>query len=354
MDTGVEVRVVDVAVIGAAGYAGIETVRWVLGHPRLRLAMATSGVDAGRLVADVYPALSGATDIAFTEPDLDAVAAAAAVAVLAVPHTAAMSLVPSLLRAGLTVIDLSADFRLRDVSVYERWYGETHTASGLLERAVYGLPELQRGGLHGASLVACPGCYPTASVLAAFPAFESGVAVGTRVVVDAKSGVSGAGRAPAPGTHFVAADEALTPYKVGSHRHTPEIEQALSGVAGHDISVTFTPHLVPMSRGLLSTVYLDVEKGLTTEEAVELYRGRYHAEPFIHVHEPGFMPSTGEVRGTNRASVGVHVDERTNTLVAVCAIDNLGKGSAGQGIQCLNAVLGFPETEGLDAPAPVV
>jgi len=346
--------VVDVAVIGAAGYAGIETVRWVLGHPRLNLAAATSGADAGRKISEVYPALAGATDLMFAEPDVYAIAESAAVVVLAVPHTAAMAVVPQLLRAGLTVIDLSADFRLSDPSIYERWYGEAHTAPDLLGEAVYGLPELGRSLLAGARLVACPGCYPTASVLAAFPAFESGVAVGTRVVVDAKSGVSGAGRTPAPGTHFVAADEALTPYKVGSHRHTPEMEQVLAGVAGHDVSVTFTPHLVPMSRGLLSTVYLDVEAGLTTEQAVEMYRGRYHAEPFIHVHEPGTMPSTAEVRGTNRASIGIHVDERTNTLVAVCAIDNLGKGSASQGIQCLNAVLGFPETEGLDTPGPVV
>jgi len=346
--------VVDVAVIGAAGYAGIESVRWVLGHPRLSLALATSAADAGKPIASVYPALADATSMMFSEPSISAVTDAASVAILAVPHTAAMALVPALLEAGVTVIDLSADFRLADPDTYERWYGAPHTASSLLSEAVYGLPELDRSRLAGAQLVACPGCYPTAAVLAAFPAFESGVAVGTRIVVDAKSGVSGAGRAPAAGTHFVAVDEAIAPYKVGSHRHTPEMAQALSGVAGHDVSVMFTPHLVPMSRGLLATVYLDVEEGLSTEEAVEMYRGRYHAEPFVHVRDAGLMPSTGEVRGTNRASIGLHVDESTNTLVAVCAIDNLGKGSASQGVQCLNAVLGFPETEGLDAPAPVV
>jgi len=346
--------VVDVAVIGAAGYAGVEAVRWVLGHPRLTLTMATSAADAGRRIASVYPALEHATDLVFDEPDPTAVAAAASVAVLAVPHTAALELAPVLVDAGVTVIDLSADFRLTDAAVYEAWYGVEHSAPGLLAQAVYGLPEFDRTSLAGARLVACPGCYPTATILAAFPALESGVAIGNRVVVDAKSGVSGAGRAPSPGTHFVAADESLVPYKVGSHRHTPEMEQALGTAAGHDLSVMFTPHLVPMSRGLLSTVYLDVEEGFTTAEAVELYRGRYHAEPFVHIHDAGVMPSTGEVRGSNRAAIGLHVDERTNTLVAVCAIDNLGKGSASQGIQCLNAVLGFPETEGLQIPGPVV
>lgn len=345
---------VDVAVIGAAGYAGIEAARWVLGHPQLSLTHVTSGADAGRTVADVYPQLAGASDLRFEAPDVNTITATADVALLAVPHTAALELVPELLREGLTVIDMSADFRLSDPAIYEQWYGVPHCASQLLENAVYGLPELDRSALAGARLVACPGCYPTASVLAALPAIESGIAVAPRIVVDAKSGVSGAGRTPTPGSHYCAADEAVLPYKIGSHRHTPEIEQALTLAAGHEISVIFAPHLVPMSRGLLSTVYIDVEKGFTTAEAVELYRGRYHSEPFVHVHDAGVMPSTAEVRGTNRAAVGVSVDERTNTLVAVCAIDNLGKGAAGQAIQCLNAVLGLPETTGLVTPGPVV
>ena len=346
---------VDVAVIGAAGYAGIEAVRLVLGHPRLRLTLATSTADAGNAVASLYPALAGATDLLFSVPDVDAIAQSASVAILAVPHTAALGLVPGLLERGVTVIDLSADFRLTDASVYEEWYAAEHTAPDLLAEAVFGLPELDRSRLPGARLVACPGCYPTATTLAALPALESGVAVGPRIVVDAKSGVSGAGRAASAGTHYVAVNESIAPYKVGgTHRHTPEIEQALSAAAGRDVSVIFTPHLVPMSRGLLSTVYLDVEEGLTTAEAVELYRGRYHKEPFVHVHDAGTMPSTGEVRGSNRAAIGVAVDERTNTLVAACAIDNLVKGASGQGIQCLNAVLGYPETEGFERSGPVV
>jgi N-acetyl-gamma-glutamyl-phosphate reductase len=345
---------VEVAVIGAAGYAGIEAVRLILGHPRLRLTMATSTADADTLLGELYPGLAGATDLAFCEPDIAAIAAAASVAILAVPHTAALALVPALLAKGVTVVDLSADYRLSDPMVYESWYGTPHTSPELLKRAVFGLPELDRANLLGAELVACPGCYPTATTLAALPAIQSGAAVGGRIIVDAKSGVSGAGRSVSPGSHFVTVNEAVQPYKVGSHRHTPEMEQALSSAAGRELSVMFTPHLVPMSRGLLATVYMDVERDFTTEDAVELYRGRYDNEPFVHVHSSGMMPSTAEVRGSNRASIGVSVDSRTHTLVAACAIDNLGKGAAGQAIQCLNAVLGYPETEGFDRSGPVV
>jgi len=345
---------VQVAVIGAAGYAGVEAVRWTLAHPRFELACITSAADAGRSLSTLYPGLAGATDLAFVAPNADIIAEQASVAFLAVPHTAAMELVPELLSRGVTVLDMSADFRLTDPDVYEHWYGVPHTAPDLLGEAVYGLPEVDRGRLPGARLVAVPGCYPTATTLAALPALESGVATGTRVVVDAKSGVSGAGRSLSATTHYVAVTESIKAYQVGTHRHTPEMEQTLSGIAGRELSVMFVPHLVPMSRGLLSTVYLELADPMTTAEAVELYRMRYADEPFVHVHEAGVMPSTGEVRGTNRAHIGVAVDGRTGTLVATCAIDNLGKGSAGQAMQCANAVFGFAETEGLERSGAVV
>jgi N-acetyl-gamma-glutamyl-phosphate reductase len=345
----------DVAVVGAAGYAGIEAVRLVLGHPRLRLALATSGADAGRPISQVYPALAGSTDLSFVEPVAEEIAAAAQVALLAVPHTAAIELAVPLREAGVKVIDLSADFRLRDADQYETWYGVPHGAKELLGEAVYGLPEINRAGLRGAGLVACPGCYPTATALAAAPALESSVTESTKLIVDAKSGVSGAGRSLSAGTHFVNAHEAVSAYKVGGqHRHTPEIEQVLTDIAGRTISVVFTPHLVPMKRGMLSTVYMDVAEGFTTADAVELYASRYAHEPFVHVHAAGSQPSTNEVVGSNRAAIGVAVDERTNTLVATCAIDNLVKGAAGQAVQCLNAVLGHDETEGFDRSGPVV
>jgi N-acetyl-gamma-glutamyl-phosphate reductase len=345
---------VEVAVFGAAGYAGIEAVRLVLGHPQMHLAAATSSADAGKRIADVYPALEGHTDVAFVEPDAASIAGDVELALLAVPHTAAIAMAPALVAAGVHVVDMSADFRLKDPDIYRHWYGVEHTQTGLLGEAIFGLPEVDRSSLPGAKLVACPGCYPTATVLAALPALESGVAVGPRIVVDAKSGVSGAGRSATATTHYCNANEAIAPYKVGSHRHTPEMEQALGSIAGREVSVIFTPHLVPLTRGMISTVYLDVEENFTTDEAVELYRGRYHAEPFVHVHAAGSMPSTAEVRGTNRASIGIHVDQRANTLIAVCAIDNLVKGAAGQALQCANIVLGLPETAGLDAVGPVV
>lgn len=348
---------IDVAVIGAAGYAGIEAVRLVLGHPRMRLVAATSTQEAGKAVADVYPALSGLTDIVFTDPDAQAISDVAVLALLAVPHTASLALTPPLLSAGVTVVDASADFRLKDATVYEDWYGTTHTAPELLASAVYGLPELDRLGLPGAQLVAAPGCYPTASILASLPAVALGVVDPRRVIIDAKSGVSGAGRTPSAATHFPCVNESLAPYKVASHRHTPEIEQALSMIAARDVRVVFAPHLVPMTRGLLATVYMELAahaRDLTDEEAVALYRERYAGEPFVTVHEAGRMPATHEVSGTNRAHVGVAVDRRAGMLIVACAIDNLVKGTSGQAVQCANLVFGFPETEGLMTPLPVV
>lgn len=343
----------NVAIIGAPGYAGIELTRLVLGHPGLRLTMLTSAAESGKRVDDVYPILSGLTDLAYVDPSIDAIVEAADVAFLAVPHTAALELAPALLEAGLTVIDASADYRLRDPAVYEAWYGTAHTSAPLLAEAVYGLPEIDRSGLPGARLVACPGCYPTATLLAAVPALEAGIATGERVFVDAKSGVSGAGRTASAGTHFPTVNESLQPYKVGTHRHTPEIEQGLALAAGRSVKAVFTPHLVPMTRGLLSTVYLDGVAGLSSAQVVEIYRARYAGEPFVRVHDAGRMPSTAEVRGTNRAHIGVSVDP-SGAIVAACAIDNLVKGTAGQAIQCANLVLGELETAGLDHPVPVV
>jgi len=341
------------AVIGAAGYTGIETVRLLLGHPGFEVTLVTSAAEAGRPIGEVYPALSGC-GLVFEDPDVCDIAGSADVAFLAVPHTAALALAPGLFDAGLTVIDLSADFRLKDAAVYEAWYGTAHTAPGLLGSAVYGLPELTRASLPGARLVACAGCYPTASALAAAPAIEAGLVDSRRIVIDAKSGVSGAGRAPGPATHFGAANESVRPYKVGSHRHTPEIAQTLSAVAGSPVTVCFAPHLVPMTRGLLATVYMDAVDGLTVEDAVDAYRARYADEPFVTVHGPDRMPATREVAGTNRAHVGIALDTGSRTLVVACAIDNLVKGSGGQAIQCANIALGLGETDGLAGYGPVV
>lgn len=341
-----------VAIVGAAGYAGVELTRLVLGHPELELVLVTSATDAGRRVDELYPALAGC-NLIYRAPS-PAEIAEADVAFLAVPHTAALALVPDLLDAGTLVIDASADFRLRDAHVYEAWYGVPHTAPELLAETVYGLPELWRERLSGARLVACPGCYPTATLLAAAPAIEAGIVSSARVIVDAKSGVSGAGRTPAAGTHYARVNESLQPYKVTSHRHTPEITQGLHDLGLAGARVTFTPHLVPMTRGLLSTVYLDVVEGIDTQAAVRLFEERYAGEWAVTVHPVGVMPATGEVRGSNRAHIGVAVDEASGVLVASCAIDNLVKGTAGQAVQCANVVLGLDESTGLAVPGPVV
>lgn len=340
------------AIIGAPGYAGVELTRILLGHPAFEIALVTSNAEEGRAVTDMYPALSGLTDLVYTKPDLEQVARMSDIAFLAVPHTAALEIAPRLLGAGLSVIDASADYRLKDPEVYERWYEVSHSSSELLGQAVYGLPELDRSALPGARLVACPGCYPTATLLAAAPVFEAGMIAQSHAFVDAKSGVSGAGKTPSAATHYPTVNEAVMPYKVGAHRHTPEIEQGLSLAAGHPVSVTFAPHLVPMSRGILATVYLELAEPMTTCEAVEFYKSRYHNEPFVTVHDAGRMPSTAEVRGTNRAHIGVTVDR--GALVVACAIDNLVKGTAGQAVQCANLVHGYDETAGLLLPGPVV
>jgi N-acetyl-gamma-glutamyl-phosphate reductase len=326
----------------------------VAAHPQFRPVLLTSAAEAGRSVGEVYPGLAPFVDAVYSEPDPAEIAAHCRVAFLAGPHTAALDIAPELLEAQVTVIDVSADYRLKDAAVYERWYGVEHTSRELLAEAVYGLPELDRSMLPGARLVACPGCYPTATLLAAAPALESRVARGDRVIVDAKSGVSGAGRTPGAGTHFPAVHESIVPYKVTSHRHTPEIEQGLSLISGRKTRVVFTPHLVPMTRGLLATVYLELADAISEADAVALYRERYSGEPFITVHDAGRMPATLEVRGSNRAHIGIAVDEHAHTLIVACAIDNLVKGAAGQAIQCANLVLGLDETAGLDLPVPVV
>lgn len=342
------------AVIGAAGYTGIETLRLLLGHPEFEVTLVTSAAESGRAVADVYPALSGC-GLRFEHPDEVDVASVAQVAFLAVPHTAALALAPALLGSGVRVFDLSADFRLVDPEVYERWYGTPHTAADLLGSVVYGLPELTAGSLADARLVACAGCYPTASLLAVAPALEAGLAsASSRIVIDAKSGVSGAGRTPNATTHYVAANESVRPYSVGAHRHSPEIVQELSRIAGAPVDVCFAPHLVPATRGLLATTYLAARPGLTAAEAVRVYRERFAGSPFVTVLDADRMPSTREVTGTNRAHIGIAVDAGSSTLVVACAIDNLVKGSGGQAIQCANIACGLDETAGLSAYGPVV
>lgn len=354
---------IKVGIVGAAGYAGAELVRLLLAHPDMELAAITSNADAGQTLASVYPAFAGVSDLVFTTHD-DPVLTTCDAVFLAVPHTAALAQVPGLLNAGVSVFDLSADYRLSDPAVYEAWYNTPHTSPELLKIRAFGLPELFAEDLTAAAarhvagepvLVACAGCYPTATSLAARPALEAGwVRADAPIVVDAISGVTGAGKGCNARTHFCSADENLEAYGVGKHRHTPEIEQIL-GASGR---VVFTPHLAPLKRGLLSTVTLpltdDAAATLTTADAVESYRARYEGRPFVRVLDAGAMPKTSSVVGTNACQVGLSVDSRTRVLVAVGAIDNLCKGAAGQAVQCANIVFGIDERRGLPQTALAV
>lgn len=350
-------------VVGATGYAGIEAVRLLLGHPAFSLAKICDRKLVGTPVSEVYPALAGVTDLAFTAPDPRDIVAEADVAFLAVPHTASLALTPELVALGASVVDLSADYRIKDPAVYEAWYETPHTSPELLGQAVYGLPELEREALEAlaekraegeAALVAAPGCYPTATTLAALPALEAGFVSGDLVISDAISGVTGAGRTPSARTHFCHADESVEAYGVAHHRHTPEIEQTLSDIAGREISVVFTPHLAPLKRGLLATVYLPLVDTATPEEVYRAYAERYADEPLVTLLPQGQMPQTASVAGTARAQVGLGFDTRRRRMAIVsCAIDNLGKGAAAQAVQCANVLFGLPETEGLLGIAPV-
>lgn len=351
-------------IVGATGYAGIELVRLISGHPGMELAMSTDRKHAGADISEIYPGLKGVCDIVLTLPDPDEIAATSDIAFLAVPHTASLALTPGLIARGVTVVDLSADYRIEDAAIYEAWYGTPHTSADLLAEAVYGLPELNRAALLSLAarhaegdtvLVAAPGCYPTATALAAVPALEAGLATSDLVISDAISGVSGAGRTPGARTHYCHANENLEAYGAAKHRHTPEIEQTLSQAAGHAMSVIFTPHLAPLTRGLLATVYIEVSDDVTAERAYEAYASFYADEPLVALLPLGEMPQTASVAGTARAQVGIALDSRRHRmLIASAAIDNLGKGAASQALQCANLVFGLDETTGLAYPAPVL
>lgn len=349
------------SVIGATGYVGAELVRLLSRHPGVRLGVLTSESHAGQRVGEVYPHLegyagdagnvSGATTPTYVQADVDAIAEVSDAVLLALPHGHAMDLAPALLEHGLKVIDLGADYRLADSKVYEEWYGQAHRSPALLDEAVYGLPELHRDRMVHARLVACPGCYPTATALAVVPLLAAELMEPGSLIVDAKSGVSGAGRGLALGVHYAEVNENLKAYNIaGAHRHTPEIEQELSAWAGRPLKITFTPHLVPMTRGILATVYADLRPGVEEEDIMDAYRRFYDREHFVNVLGPGRLPQTKEVYGSNHCRIGFAVDRRSGRVVAVSVIDNLVKGAAGQAVQVLNVLSGLPEPSGLDFP----
>lgn len=336
-----------VAIIGASGYTGGELTRLLGTHPEATVVVATSRQYEGRPLVDVFPHLRSRTDVVCSNPTVEQIAEQADFIFCAVPHKTAMDIVPRFLAAGKKVVDLSADFRFHDISVYEQWY-QAHSAPELAAEAVYGLPELYREQIRPARLVANPGCYPTSVTLALAPFMQAGVLDPTTIIIDAKSGTSGAGRGTSIGSLFCEVTDGFRAYKVGgSHRHTPEIEQNLSLLAGKPVTVSFTPHLLPISRGILSTTYCSLTTTISEKELHSLLRDRYHGEPFVRVLDLGRQPATQYVRGANYCDIGLAVDERTNRLVLTSAIDNIVKGASGQAIQNMNLMCGFAEDTGL-------
>ncbi len=334
-----------VAVIGASGFTGAELLRICASHPDLEVAVATGDSMAGRDVADLYPSLAPAYGGSQFVPYEPGVASGCDLAFCGLPHGASQSVVPELRGDVKHVVDLAADFRLDDPGLYPAWYGEAHTAPELLDEFVYGLPELFRDDIRGAVLVAAPGCYVTTASLALAPLVTAGAVEPTGIIVDAASGVSGAGRPPRANTSFCAVDEDFTAYGLLTHRHTPEIEMALSRHAGTGVQVLFTPHLAPMNRGILATCYARPTARTGTDEVLGLLAEAYCDEPFVVVSERS--PSTKATLGSNSVHITARADPRTGWVVAIAALDNLVKGASGQAVQCANLALGIDETAGL-------
>lgn len=340
---------IKVGVLGGTGYAGIEVVRLLAGHPEAELTRVVSKTYAGQKLSDLYPNLRGIVDLCCTALDVDDIAESCEVVFTALPHGASKEVVPALYARGLKVIDLSGDFRYRDVKTYEQWYGAPHSNPELLQESVYGLCELHRDEIKEKRLIGNPGCYTTCSILGLAPLVKRGLIDNKSIIIDAKSGVTGAGRGLALPNMFCECTESMKAYKVATHRHTSEIEQELSLLAGEAICLSFTPHLAPMKRGILATCYANLKAGTDTEALVALYRDFYRGEEFVRIYEAGTLPEVKHITGSNYVAIGLVVDPRLNRVIVVSCIDNLVKGAAGQAIQNMNLICGLPENTGLTA-----
>lgn len=336
-----------VGIYGASGYTGQELLRLLLRHPDVEIAALTSRQFKGMPVSHVYPVFEGLTDIRYMDALPEDVAEICDFVFLAVPHGEAMDVAPLFLEAGRKIVDLSADFRLRNRDVYEKWY-QKHEAPEFLEEAVYGLPELHREAIRTARLVANPGCYPTSAILGLAPLMKGGWIDTGSIVVDSKSGVSGAGREARVGSLFCEVNEGFKAYNVFQHRHGPEMEQEFSLLAGHEVSVSFIPHLLPLDRGILSSMYAVLLTDKSTADLLDLYCHFYEGEAFVRVCREGTYPNLSSVKGSNFCDIGITVDARLKRVVVFSAIDNLMKGASGQAVQNMNLMCGFREDAGLD------
>jgi N-acetyl-gamma-glutamyl-phosphate reductase len=336
--------VIKVGIVGGTGYTGVELLRLLALHPQVELYAITSRADAGTPVSRMFPSLRGYVDLAFTHPD-EAHLNQCDVVFFATPHGIAMQQTRALLDAGVRVIDLAADFRIKDIAVWEKWYGMPHTCADLAEEAVYGLPEVNRAQIKQARLVANPGCYPTAVQLGFIPLLEAGLIDEDSLIADAKSGVSGAGRKAEVHSLFAEAADNFKAYGVAGHRHLPEIQQGLVKTAGKSVGLTFIPHLTPMIRGIHATLYGRLKKEVDLQA---LFEQRYANEMFVDVMPAGSMPETRSVRGSNHCRIAVHRPQGGDTVVVLSVIDNLVKGAAGQAVQNMNIMFGLPENSALD------
>jgi N-acetyl-gamma-glutamyl-phosphate reductase len=348
-----ELKMIKAAIVGGTGYTGVELLRLLAKHPQVEVTVITSRAEAGVKVADMYPNLRGHIDLAFTEPDVN-VLGACDVVFFATPHGVAQNMMAALMATQARIVDLSADFRIRDVAVWETWYGETHGAPELVKQAVYGLPEVNRAAIRTAKLVACPGCYPTATQLGFLPLIENNLVDPTHLIANAASGASGAGRQAKIDNLLMEISDSFKAYGVKGHRHLPEIEQGLRDAqpaGAQPLSLTFVPHLLPMIRGIHATLYatlLEPEKNLDLQS---LYEKRYENEPFVDVLPAGELPQTRSVKGSNVCRIAVLRPQKRDTVVVLSVIDNLTKGASGQAIQNMNIMFGFEEKAGLDVVA---
>ncbi len=338
---------IQVGIVGGTGYTGAELLRLLSSHPEVELSIITSRGEAGQHVTELFPSLRGHVDLRFSEPDTEALAACDVV-FFATPHTVAMASVPALLEAGTRVIDLSADFRLRDVTVWEQWYNTPHTCPQYVSEAVYGQPEINRDAIANARLVAVPGCYPTAVQLGYLPLLEAGLINPAQLIADAKTGASGAGRKANIGTLLTEVSDSFKAYGVSGHRHLPEIRQTLGDINGEAVGLTFVPHLAPMIRGIHATLYATLNQKTDLQT---LFEQRFADEPFVDVMPAGSHPETRSVRGANVCRLAVHKAPDSDTVVVLSVIDNLVKGASGQAIQNMNIMFGLKETAGIDCIA---
>jgi N-acetyl-gamma-glutamyl-phosphate reductase len=344
---------VRVAVVGASGYSGIESVRILAGHPFVELSVLTSRQYAGREVADVFHHMAGVDLPPFEELRPDLLRGRADVVLSCLPEKTETAMLAQLVKDGVKVIDFSADFRLNDPAQYRATYGVDHPAPGLLREAVYGLTEFHRSQIREARLVANPGCFPTSALLALLPLIKRDLIEPSSIIIDSKSGTTGARRAAAVDQLFAEVNENFRAYKVGNHRHTPEMEQEISSALGREVTIMFVPHLLPVTRGILSSIFMRPRTGTTEADVAAAFEASFAKSRFVRILKPGELPEIKNVRATNFCEISYMLDRRTDTLLVITAIDNLGKGAAGQAVQNMNLMLGFDEAAGLLNVAPV-